>query len=250
MILKTKYVLIIGFLLSTWECISTQIVNVPPSLGFLNTESMYPFGLYDAGLESMRYQQVYGGARFAEINPKGVMITEIGWRINPLMTDGLISEQPNFQVSLSTTARNPDELSTVFAENIGSDETVVFGPSGTFWPDEDHTFSYGIVLDSPFFYDPSKGNLLLDVRNFEAEEPELPLPKYYMQPVIALDIVGDDTSRVFAPGVNATSGIADTLGIATRFAVEPIPEPSTIVHGVLGLAGFFFFLRNKRATRN
>jgi hypothetical protein len=63
-------------------------------------------------------------------------------------------------------------LSATFANNVGADDTVVFsgplslssaftGPSAG--PKD---FDIVITLQTPFLYDPSAGNLLLDVRNF------------------------------------------------------------------------------------
>jgi hypothetical protein len=40
----------------------------------------------------------------------------------------------------------------------------------------------------------------------------------------AWEISGDAVSRVYAYDVNATTGIADTLGLTTYFVVTPVPE--------------------------
>src|SRR5262249_5526322 len=78
----------------------------------------------------------------------------------------------NLQVDLSTTAAGPNTLSRVFADNLGRDDTVLH--SGSIRLKSDFSgpvegpkaFDVTIHFDHPFFYDPSLGNLLLDIRNF------------------------------------------------------------------------------------
>ena len=81
---------------------------------------------------------------------------------------------PNIRINLSTTSQVPDGLSNTFAENVGADDTVVFNgalplSSAVTGPDGGpKAFDIVITLQTPFWYDPTAGNLLLDVRNFEA----------------------------------------------------------------------------------
>ncbi len=68
----------------------------------------------------------------------------------------------------------------------------------------------------------------------------------------AIDVTGDSVSSVFGFGKPIpSSGQASSLGLATIFAVQPIPEPSTIALFVLGLAGFavFAYKRKERKGR-
>ena len=78
----------------------------------------------------------------------------------------------SIKIGLSTTAKAPSTLSKTFAANIGADEKVVFNGelalssnfSGTSQGPKD--FDIVITLQQPFTYNPSAGNLLLDIRNY------------------------------------------------------------------------------------
>jgi len=211
-----------------------------------NDHTMLPFGLLNAGLESMRYQQVYDGSDFSRRFPDGVLIQSI--EFGPYL-EVFSSQQPNFQVILSITPMEPDGLSTVFAENIGINETVVFGPSSISWPNKPLDSAgaiYSIPLDAPYMYDPELGNLLMEIRNFEPEVFDL--PSNVFQEVVAENAQGDTSSRLYAYSVDATEGITDTLGLLTSFTVQPIPEPSTALLWLLtlGCLGSMAIIRRAR----
>ena len=78
---------------------------------------------------------------------------------------------PDVQVNLSTTPRQPDSLSPVFAENIGPNEATVHSGALTMrgldiisTPGQPNFFEAGIQFPaSRFYYDPAQGNLLLQV---------------------------------------------------------------------------------------
>src|SRR5438046_8221534 len=86
---------------------------------FVGPMQQYPY--------TMRYQQVYAGSEFGSLTNFGG-----GWVLNILFrgdaTNGtqLGIYMPSAQVNLSTTQRGPDELSPVFSDNVGTDDTVVF----------------------------------------------------------------------------------------------------------------------------
>src|SRR5262249_55470181 len=130
---------------------------------------------------------------------------------------------PSVQVDLSTTAKGGDGLSTVFSENVGTDDAIVFprGPlplRGTY-----EATDTIIPLSTPFFYDPRAGNLLLDVRNFGGG----------MTSYLRANNAPDDTvSSVWSLSVDAPNGLAESRGLVTVFNVTPVPEP-----GVWSLAG-------------
>ena len=70
--------------------------------------------------------------------------------------------------NISTTTKEPENLSMRFADNLGDDQTVVIdGPISLSTenvgpPDGPRVFDVAIKLDKPFYYDPSQGNLLID----------------------------------------------------------------------------------------
>ena len=155
---------------------------------------------------------------------------------------------PDIQINLSTTTRQPDDLSPLFLSNLGADDTVVFARGslslssaviGPYQGPKD--FDVLINLQNPFIYDPAKGNLLLDVRNFQGGNLGFSLDAE------ATD--GDGVSRVLTNGaipggvdspVGTTANTLSTLGLVTRFTVTPaaavVPdEPSTFALLVMGM---------------
>jgi hypothetical protein len=205
-------------------------ISVPgPEEG--NVASGYPFGFYPPF--TMRYQQIYGASAFSELTEAGGWITAMAFRWEAGSGGG--GYIPNVQINLSTTLRAVDALSTVFAENIGVDDTAVLGPGGAPFAGLPPTYEVAMTFSNAFFYDPSKGNLLLDVRLNEAASPG-----HQTHDLDAELTFGDPVSRVYAIGVDSPSGTADTLGLVTTFTVTPVPEPSPVLVLLLGLPAVLF----------
>ena len=206
-----------------------------------DTGNLFPFFQSSATHSSTRYQQVYDASEFSALSGGGT-ITEIAFRAH--------SESPPFaapiasiQINLSTTAKAADGLSTVFADNVGADDTAVFGPAPfavasaqpANFTSTAKPFEIVFTLQTPFFYDPALGNLLLDMR----------IPVQAPQPLIAtvaLDgtVSGSDAvSRAYTFDGDVNSPTADqisTYGLITRFTATPVPEPGTLPLVALGLA--------------
>jgi hypothetical protein len=154
--------------------------------------------------DNMRSQQVYSGSLF----PTGqVLITEIRWRPSARYGRPSSTTISDFQLNLSTTTRQPGQLSTTFATNVGPDDTVVFhgalpvssaftGPAGG--PKD---FDIVVPLSTPFAFDPTQGNLLVETRNFSGSS---------VSPVDAGAPGDGRVSRMFALGaLTATTGGGD-----------------------------------------
>ncbi len=75
------------------------------------------------------------------------------------------------QIHASTTNRSATGLSTTFAENLGTNNTLVFSGPLTWTtanlPGLGNTrqFDYVFPFTTPFLYDPAAGNLLLDIHS-------------------------------------------------------------------------------------
>src|SRR6266566_6460826 len=126
-----------------------------------NDASRLPFGY----LGEVRYQQVYDASQFSLVPLGGAFLTRIFLIVDCSSTKTWLVT--NLQVNVSTTAKGPDSLSPVFAENIGTDDIVTFGP-GAYAPSLagcGNSFASAIEVNVPFFYDPTKGNLLFDLRS-------------------------------------------------------------------------------------
>jgi len=246
----TRFVTSAGIWIALWCAIAApggaRAVEIVAPNGFEtvdgDTGNLFPFFATSATNNSMRYQQVFDASEFGAIGAGGGAITEIAFRAH--------SDSPPFaaplasiQINLSTTANAADGLSTTFADNVGADDTTVFGPapfavSSAQPANFTHTakpFEIVFPLLTPFFYDPALGNLLLDMR----------IPVQAAQPLLATtafdgSVSGSDaTSRVYSYYNDVNSPSADqvsTLGLITRFTATPVPEPGTAVLFALGLA--------------
>lgn len=203
------------------RCIADAFVVVPTPVGQFETGTAYPFLIKELSLTSMRFQQVYDASAFKTVDPTNVYVSTIKFALsfqNPSQGWTISS----MQINLSTTQRSSDDLSTNFTDNVGPDDTVVFGPASYSFPP---TLAGGrlptLVFDKPFRYNAASGNLLLDVRIFSAGGSRDISPP-------ALDAENsptDQVSIVWATNVNDTvaSG-SDTLGLVTLIQFSPVPS--------------------------
>jgi hypothetical protein len=158
-----------------------------------------------------RIQQIYGAEQFPG-HP--ILVRAIVWRPSPNYGHAFSTVIRKIQVNLSTTSTQEDQLSATFSDNVGPDDKIVFagaselssrfanGPGGT------KKFDMMIPLKRPFLYDPSKGNLLVDIRNFSGSSAAAFTDAY--------GIGGDGCSRVVS--LDPNSPVADF----TDTAVDPL----------------------------
>ena len=186
----------------------------------------------------MRYQQVFDASQFSRLNPGGGVINRIAFRGHGPGTPftGTVAQ---LQINLSTTSKTPDGLSSIFGENVGPNDAQVFsGPfqtAVTFTGDPTN-FEVVINFTTPFYYDPTKGNLLLDVRNLQGGT-QLPPNDQELDGTTAS---GDSVSRVYnygdatAAASGKTGGVdeKDSYGLITRF--NAINAVSRKIHGTAG----------------
>ena len=126
----------------------------------------------------------------------------------------------NITINLSTAATDLASASLTFADNVGADNTTVFdgalhltstSPTKTSGV---QPFDVLIQFENPFVYDPTKGDLLLDVFNFSGGETGL------------FDYItggSDVLTRVVGPqgNVNATTAFfQQRAGLVTAFAIN------------------------------
>jgi len=236
-------ILISVLFLATATVARADFIVVPNALQNVegNLSNAFPFNT--GTLPSQRYQQVYAASNFGSLDL--LRITVIAFRPGPNDAPFMVT-LPDIQINLSTTTRQPDDLSPLFLSNVGADDAVVFArgslslSSAVVGPAQGpKDFDVVINLQNPFIYAPAKGNLLLDVRNFQGGDLGFSLDAE------ATD--GDGVSRVFTNGstpggvdspIGATDAIS-TLGLVTRFTVAPVasvvPEPSTFTLLTTGL---------------
>ena len=106
------------------------------------------------------------------------------------------------------------------------------------------------MFTTPFYYDPSQGNLLLDIRNFGGGSTSWGVPPFFGPAYVdAVNELGDRVSSVFANDVNALSGTTSTLGLVTRIGITPVPEPGPLTLLLAGLAVFGVVARQRKTHK-
>ena len=213
------------------------------------TEVAYPFAVGQFSNRPYRYQQVYDATGFG--SPGDVIwISDIAFRVDQPNGDLGAFVVQDVDVHLSTTAKAVNGLSggstAALDSNVGNDSTLVF--SGTLnWDPCGATacvfdpFDESIHFTTPFVYDPTAGNLLLEIYNFSTP----PFPNNFF------DAVQNDASmsntRDMIDVVDGTTHhfFTDAVGLVTQFTFT-VPEPgaiSSVASALLALAG----LKRRRA---
>jgi hypothetical protein len=172
----------------------------------------------------MRYQQIYAASAFSA----GGVVDQIQFRRNESDFNPFTSGPVDLSVSLGYAARSVANPSAVFADNIGANYVQVFDGITTFQSLTPGGFApFEVVLDvaDQFNYDPSKGDLLLDIRVRNSSNlPYLDAAGMGIQNTTVRIHSGD------SGGVNATSGFINLdnrpYGLVTQFSFLA-PEPTT-----------------------
>lgn len=215
-----------------------EMVTVPDGFSSIegNDGDFLPLSFgYNPLLTSWRWQQVYGASAFSG---GAGYISSLAFRFDDSSNVSAASGNTgNLEISLSTTTQAVDGLSTTFADNIGSDETVVLtgtqsligtNQAGSAHGVTPNAFEFVFSLDTPFYYDPNSGNLLMDVTSVVSAGSGA--VSFEMD---AEDTLGDSISRVYTNAVqndsNAPVGISSSLGLVTQFTFMATPEPASML---------------------
>jgi hypothetical protein len=192
------------------------------------TGNSFPFG-YDFGGTNTRYQQVYDASNFA--GP--IDIAKITFFKTVVPGGSLASGDYTF--SLSTTSVAVNALDPVnFDNNLGPDNQLfnVFTLAGGLAPTE---LSFA---GTPFDYDPTSGNLLLDIQIAGFS---------HSGGAAAFDARNGTAGGIFSSAHNFSSSPAtDNFGLVTAFA--PVPEPTAAVLFGVGFALVSGAMRSRSAA--
>lgn len=190
-----------------------------------NTGNCYPFGCAYSG----EYQQFYSSSAFSS----AIDINELSF-FNTQYNSGATSlNTGNWTIRLTTTSNSG--LSNTFASNLGADVTTVFsGNLGQSW-------AFGntlrISLQNTFAYNPSMGNLVMDVMVSGASAP-------------GGSVYFDASS---SPMLSRNYGsVQSSYGLVTQFThanVNAVPEPETYAMMLGGLALLGAVARRRKAQK-
>lgn len=204
------------------------------------TGNEYPFGSpYNA-----EYQQVYTSSLFS--GP--ITITSLEFYNTQYDSGATSLPTGTWDISLSTTSADWNSLSATMGSNIGGDVTTVFsGDISQAWAGGN---TLVITLASPFTYDPTNGNLLMDVVGSGITSPG-GIGIFFDTNGFADGSFDGNTifGRVYYPGGDPSGlpVVDNGYGLVTGFnePVGSVPEPLTLSLFGAGLAGAAAMRRRK-----
>jgi len=211
-----------AFLLAAFlgSCVTTelraQVVVVPNSLA---TKDGNGSSTSASGNRSVRWLGIYDASQFGALSGPSYL-TQFAYRPDKVI-DQSGPRTWTMRVYASTTSRSVAGLSTTFAENFGTNNTLVFdgtvnlktrnlpGPGNT------RQFDYVFPFTTPFLYDPAAGNLVLSLQ-IEGSGS-----------AVTFDVVsGDPASGLvygFSPSTVTTGVIGGPDPHVIQFTFEPPP---------------------------
>lgn len=184
---------------------------------------------FDYGYDE--YQQVYASTAFSG----QLSISQISFERDTMT--GTATEPAMFDIYLSTTSKSVNGLDTNLNQNDGADKQLfgAYSLSGTI----PNVLSF---TGTPFSYDPSKGNLLMDIVFTSSTYNNASLAYFMYTTPDGL------TSRAW---IGSGGGFAQSVGVFTTFDDPPAgptsgtPEPSTLGMFGIGLGSVLVGFRNR-----
>jgi len=182
--------------------------------------NFFPF-TGDGFAENTRYQQVYDSSFFS-----GPLVELSAISFFNENSPGAVFETADYTFTFSTSQNPVDALNTSDLDaNVGPDATLFASVNLSGSTGAKFTISAGDGGGSPFLYDPSQGDLLVDIVR---SNQDVGSGSGF------LDAFNGNAGGIFSRAHNFDSGF-EGFGLKTEFSAQVVPEPSTLVlSGVLG----------------
>jgi hypothetical protein len=234
---------------------ATPITTDTPSAAPGNAQGPAPFRFFGGG--GSHVQQVYESQLFGNFGGAR-SISALAFRTfagaSPNAFFGNQLTISDVRISLSTTGRGDETGNTLgssFADNVGADQMLVYSGALTLTTTSPGSFDYIVTLQNAFTYDPSLGNLLLEVL--------IPTSATVGGNGI-LGFLTFDQANTLNDGIfsvvnttdgGAASGTPDTAGAITRFISNEVavPEPLSLAVFGAGLMGLGLARRRRTSVR-
>ena len=188
-----------------------------------NTSNAFPWGTTASAWPGLRLMCVYGATNFTSQNVNApILINQLKWRPDnnaPAYTGGTFSTAT---VQLSTSPTGWNSVTTNYATNHGANVTTVYSgpvvhtptPGTAAWTVT--SWCVDITLTTPFLYDPSQGDLVIDV--------DYPTGSFTGGTVGQMDVqsTNSNASRIYASSLYpAANGITQNHGVVVEVGYMP-----------------------------
>ncbi len=199
------------------------------TVGNNDSGNCYPFSCFPSD-NGTTYQQIYSATAFSGITS----FNQISFFGHSEYL-GLPMDTASYRITFSTSSKAVNGLSGVGSENVGADSQLfsIVNVSG-------NMPSVLSFTGATFTYDPSLGNLLMQV------DVLTPLPLGQYQSFFQADYTGTDTQRYYAYN-GSPEGTVGNGALRTEFSnVSAVPEPETYAMMIAGLALLGFAARRRK----
>ena len=184
----------------------------------------------------VRTQELWAASDFGDLPEGGAWLIGYADRLDASATNGATLTQ-DVTISISTSPR--DSIARSYDANIGDDVVQVFSGEVTrqYQVADGSTNPFGtpFVFETPFFYDPSKGDLLLDLQFNGGSGSSV---------VYDSHDIGSPAGNFGSLSGASSDGFFNDH-IVTEFIFD-VPEPSGLSLGMIGCLGLL--LRGDRRT--
>jgi hypothetical protein len=216
--------------------LASVAMHADVTIGVFNTGNCYPMMCNDSGTDvgqSIDYQQVYTSTAFNA----PMTINAISWYYDHPDGGNAILLGGTYTVFWGYAAFDSvNNLSTNLASNYISNPTMIASvtvpPGGI---NDDPGITLTLDKAQQFTYDPTQGNLLLEIVVTNQDN----VPNGSGNGYDEADLTGLVTSRAYC--VANQGCVADAVGLVTTFAFQAaVPEPGSLMMlgtGVIGLGG-------------
>jgi len=209
-----------AFLLAAFlgSCVTTelraQVIVVPNTLA---TNDGNGTSTSTEGPASVRWLHIHDASQFGVLSGPS-FLTKFAYRPDKFLGESG-PRSWTLRVYASTTSRTVAGISTTFAQNLGTNNTLVFDGTVTVTtgnlpgPGNTRQFDYVVHFTTPFLYDPAAGNLALDLQ-IEGSGSALTFDTVSGNPAIG---------RVFSSDSSTATTGDIRFSHVTQFTFEPPP---------------------------
>jgi|GEM_PF-3309491 len=220
-----KLIVLVSLLLNACVLNAQTNKTVVPS-GFADKNGNIADSIFSHGFD---FQEIIRSSSLSPAWPTPVLITGIAFRL-PGGVSSMNTLVSRIEIRLSTTSVAPEQITTSWFSNRGSDAKTVFFHDNVLLTAAGgqavNPFEIQIHFDQPFIYDPSTGNLAMELRTTDPGFGSRTIDAYGFGSLNSATPIGAITESFNGPV---------GYGLISEFSWTVVPEPQTWCLGIFGL---------------